>query len=64
MNADALTNAISTTSGSNIVTITDTGHGASQGDFVTLSNVTATVGGIPAATLDAVSLAYCLPPPL
>jgi len=50
---DALTNAISTTNGSNIITIMDTGHGASQGDFVTLSNVSTTVGGIPASTLDA-----------
>ncbi len=50
---EALVNAISTTSSSAIVTITDTAHGAIQGDFVTLSSVSIDVGGIPAATLDA-----------
>jgi hypothetical protein len=50
---DALVNSISTTTSSNIITITDSGHGALKGDFVTLSSVSATVGGIPAATLDA-----------
>jgi hypothetical protein len=50
---EALVNAISTTSSSDIITITDTTHGAIQGDFVTLSNVSTDVGGIPAATLDA-----------
>ena len=43
---DALTNAISTTSGSNIITIMDTGHGASQGDFVTLSKKYAELHGV------------------
>ena len=50
---DSLVNAISTTNTSNVVTITDTSHGALKGDFVTLSSVSAAVGGIPAATLDA-----------
>mgnify|MGYP000586492210 FL=1 len=50
---EALVNAISTTSSSDIITITDTAHGAIQGDFVTLSSVSTDVGGIPAATLDA-----------
>jgi len=50
---DALVNAISTTTSSNIITITDTSHGALQGDFVTLSSVSTAVAGIPAATLDA-----------
>ena len=50
---DALVNAISTTASSNVITITDTSHGALQGDFVTLSSVSTDVGGIPAATLDA-----------
>ena len=36
---EALVNAISTTSSSAIITITDTAHGAIQGDFVTLSSV-------------------------
>ena len=50
---EALVNAISTTSSSDIITITNTSHGAIQGDFVTLSSVSTDVGGIPAATLDA-----------
>jgi hypothetical protein len=50
---EALVNAISTTSSSDIITITDTNHGAIQGDFVTLSSVSIDVGGISAATLDA-----------
>jgi len=49
---EALVNAISTTLSSDIITITDTTHGAIQGDFVTLSSVSTDVGGIPAATLD------------
>jgi hypothetical protein len=50
---DSLVNAITTTNTSSILTISDTGHGATAGDFVTLSGVTADVGGIVAATLDA-----------
>jgi hypothetical protein len=50
---DVLVNAITTTTSSNILTITDAGHGATAGDFVTLSGTTAAVGGIPAATLNA-----------
>jgi hypothetical protein len=49
----ALVNAISTTTSSDIITITDVSHGATQGDFVTLSSVSIDVGGIVAATLDA-----------
>jgi len=49
----ALVNAISTTTSSDIITITDVNHGAIQGDFVTLSSVSIDVGGIVAATLDA-----------
>ena len=49
----ALVNAISTTTSSDIITITDLNHGATQGDFVTLSSVSIDVGGIVAATLDA-----------
>ena len=48
-----LVNAISTTTSSKILTISDLNHGAKVGDFVTLSNVSATVGGLTAATLDA-----------
>mgnify|MGYP003120400259 CR=1 FL=1 len=50
---DALVNSITTTTSSNLLTITDSGHGATVGDFVTLSNVNATVGGITASVLDA-----------
>jgi hypothetical protein len=50
---DNLVNAITTTTSSNIVTISDTGHGASAGDFVTLSNVSATIGGLTPAVLNA-----------
>ena len=42
---DDLTNPFVTTSGSPIVTVTDAGHGASAGDFVTFSNADA-VGGL------------------
>jgi len=48
----SLVNAITTTNTSNVVTISDTSHGALLGDFVTLSSVSTDVGGIPAATLD------------
>ena len=40
-----LTNPFVTTSGSAIVTVTDSGHGATAGDFVTFSNADA-VGGL------------------
>jgi hypothetical protein len=42
---DNLTNPFVTTSGSAVVTVTDAGHGASAGDFVTFSNADA-VGGL------------------
>lgn len=45
-------NPFSTTSGSRLVTVTDTAHGASSGTFVTYAGATAT-GGILAATLNA-----------
>jgi hypothetical protein len=48
-----LVNAITTTSSSDIITITDTTHGAIIGDFVTLSNVSINVGGITSTVLDA-----------
>ena len=50
---DALVNAITTTNTSATLTISDTGHGAIVGDFVTLSSVSANVGGILSTTLDA-----------
>lgn len=42
-----------TESGSNRVTVNDSGHGASIGDFVTLSGTSGDPGGIPNATMDA-----------
>jgi len=45
-------NPFSTTSGSRLITVTDTSHGASAGTFVTYAGATAT-GGILAATLNA-----------
>ena len=41
----SLTNPFTTTNGSNVVTVTDVGHGAFQNDFVTFSGATA-VGGL------------------
>jgi hypothetical protein len=41
-----------TTNGSNTLTVNDTGHGAIQGDFVTLSNTSGDPGGIPNSALD------------
>jgi len=49
----ALVNAITTTNASANLTITDTSHGATVGDFVTISSTSTAVGGIAAATLDA-----------
>jgi hypothetical protein len=46
-----LTNPFTTTSGSNVVTVTDAGHGCSPGDYVTFSG-SGNVGGIPAADLN------------
>ena len=48
-----LVNAFTTTNTSANVTISDLNHGAKQGDFVTLSSTSSSIGGIPAATLDA-----------
>ena len=49
----ALVNAITTTNTSATLTISDTAHGADVGDFVTLSNVSANVGGILSTVFDA-----------
>lgn len=44
---------ITTTNGSGLIVIEDTGHGAVAGDFVTFSGVTGTyVNGVPVATLN------------
>ena len=41
-----------TTSGSNLVSVNDSGHGAIMGDFVTISATTGNPGGIPNATMN------------
>ena len=46
-----LSNPLSTTDGSTTVTVTDTSHGASDGDFIIMEEATA-VGGIDADTLN------------
>jgi hypothetical protein len=46
-----LTNPLATTDGSSTVTITDTGHGALDGDFIVINSASAT-GGITADTLN------------
>ncbi len=43
---------ITTVSGSGLVVVEDTGHGAIPGDFVTFSSISGAVNGIPAATLN------------
>ena len=50
--AAAAANAFSTTSGSRLVTVTDTSHGATSGTYVTFAGA-ADTGGILAATLNA-----------
>ena len=45
-------NAFSTVNASTTVTINDPGHGAQNGDFVTISGVGGAVNGIPAAALN------------
>jgi len=47
----ALTNPFATTNGSNVVTVTHTGHGLSNGNAVIFANASAT-GGIPAVLLN------------
>ena len=48
-----LINAFTTTDTTANITISDTTHGATVGDFVTISSTSTAVGGIAAATLDA-----------
>lgn len=47
------TDPIDTTSGSAIITITDTSHGAISGDYVTLSGAPGAINGIPADEINA-----------
>ena len=46
------TNAFSTTGGTSIATVNDTAHGATTGDFVTLSGNVSSVGGVAAAAFN------------
>jgi hypothetical protein len=43
---------MSVTSGGNTVIITDNANGASNGDYVTISGVTSSIGGIPSANIN------------
>ena len=50
--ATGLTNVFTTTNGSTTVVVNDTAHGATDGDFVTISGVAGAVNGIPASALN------------
>jgi hypothetical protein len=50
--ATGVTNAFTVTSGSAVVTVTDSGHGAQTGDFVTITYVGGAIGGMPAAAIN------------
>ena len=49
----ATNNCISTTSGSNVITVTIAGYGGITGDYVTLSGVVGPIAGIPASEFNA-----------
>ncbi len=48
----ARTNPFATTNGSPVVVVTDAGHGATDGAYVTVSGVAGTLNGIPAASFN------------
>tara|TARA_R110000803_G_scaffold2733_2_gene9387 strand:+ start:1187 stop:3022 length:1836 start_codon:yes stop_codon:yes gene_type:complete len=48
-----LTSVFTTVSGSSLVTVTHSSHGASEGDYVTISNTNAATAGISATIMDA-----------
>lgn len=50
--SSVVSSAFTTVSGSTTVRVSDPGHGASDGDFVTISGVAAPINGIPAASLN------------
>ena len=50
--ASGVTNAFTVTTGSNVVTVTDAGHGAQTGDFVTITYVGGAIGGMPASAIN------------
>tara|TARA_B100001093_G_scaffold453640_1_gene462430 strand:- start:160 stop:1995 length:1836 start_codon:yes stop_codon:yes gene_type:complete len=47
-----ITSVFTTTNGSSLVTVTHSSHGASEGDFVTISSTSAATAGISAAVMD------------
>ena len=47
-----ITSVFTTSSGSSVFTVTHTSHGASEGDYVTISSTSATIGGVAAGTVD------------
>ena len=52
--SNSLTSVFTTTNTSSSITVNHTGHGASEGDFITISNTsTANVGGIANTSIDA-----------
>ena len=51
LNAD-ITSCFTTSSGSSIFTVTHSSHGASEGDYVTISSTSATIGGVAASTVN------------
>jgi len=50
--ASGVTNAFTVASGSNVVTVTDAGHGAQTGDFVTITYAGGAIGGMPASAIN------------
>jgi hypothetical protein len=50
--AVGVTNAFTVTNGSSVVTVTDAGHGAQTGGFVTITYVGGAIGGMPAAAIN------------
>ena len=50
--ATGVTNAFTVTAGSYVVTVTDSGHGATDGDFVTITYAGGAIGGMPAAAIN------------
>jgi hypothetical protein len=50
--ATGVTNAFTVTSGSAVVTVTDSGHGAQTGDFVTITYAGGAIGGMPASAIN------------
>jgi hypothetical protein len=50
--ATGVTNAFTVTSGSRVVVVTDSGHGAQTNDFVTITYVGGAIGGMPASAIN------------